>query len=137
VFVPQAGSLGTKTRLVSTQPIVYSTTKWKTTRLRLETSVRLTVSLCSQANELCEDRFFIQMGWKLAEISSLECRHDQPKTLIFILALAHFPPVFGTSSVHFRGFSTGWPVANPFAHVRDRREVLSLLVGGPGAPWTY
>jgi hypothetical protein len=104
--VPQAESLGIETPLVSSHYLLYSTSKWKTERLRLETSVRLTVTLCSQAHELCVDRFFVQIGWKLAEISFLECRHDRVQISIFILVLARVSPVSDSESVVFVRFST-------------------------------
>ena len=75
----QAVSLDSNTRPVSIVYLVYSTSTWKTTRLRLETSVRLTVTVYSPSRELTVDRFSNEIGWKLVEISSVEIAHDRRK----------------------------------------------------------
>ena len=100
----QAVSLSTNLPVVSSVYYLYSTSKWKTSSLRLETSVRLTVTVYSPPRELTVVFCFIQIGWKLVEISFRLCRHDRAKTSIFILVLARFPPVSGPRNVIFAGF---------------------------------
>ena len=87
----QAVSLDSNTRFVSIVYVVYSTTKWKTTRLRLETSVRLTVTVYSPTRELTVDRFSTGIGWKLVEKSFVEIAHDRKENPIFIPVVEAFP----------------------------------------------
>ena len=99
----QPVSLDSNTRLVSIVYFVYSTTRWKTTRLRLETSVRLTVTVYSPTRELTVDRFSTGIGWKLVEKSFVEIAHDRKENPIFISVVEAFPlitrPCFlGTST---------------------------------------
>ncbi len=79
----QAVSLDSNTRLVSIVYFVYSTSTWKTTRLRLATSVRLTVTVYSPSRELTVDRFSNEIGWKLVEKSFVEFAHDRRKKIPF------------------------------------------------------
>ena len=114
--MPQAESLGTKTRIVSTVYFVYSTSTWKTTRLRLETSVRLTVTVYSPSRELTVDRFSNEIGWKLVEISFVEFAHDRKEIPIFISVVEAFLPI---SRSCFLG--TPW--------VQSLKEKTSVLLG--------
>ena len=89
----QAVSLDSNTRPVAIVYLVYSTSTWKTTRLRLETSVRLTVTVYSPSRELTVDRFFNEIGWKLVEISFVEFAHDRREIPIFISVVEAFLPI--------------------------------------------
>ena len=64
--------------------------------LYIETSIRppreLTVVSC-----------FVQIGWKLVEISLLEVQHDRAKISIFIVVLARVPPVLTSQERVFAG----------------------------------
>jgi hypothetical protein len=92
-FVSQAVSLDSNTRVVSIVYIVYSTSTWNTTRLRLETSVRLTVTVYSPTRELTVDRFSNEIGWKLVEVSLVEFAHNRREIPIFISVVEAFPPI--------------------------------------------
>jgi hypothetical protein len=91
--VSQAVSLDSNTRVVSIVYIVYSTSTWNTTRLRLETSVRLTVTVYSPTRELTVDRFSNEIGWKLVEVSLVEFAHNRREIPIFISVVEAFPPI--------------------------------------------
>ena len=109
MFVLQAVSLSTNPPFVSSVYYLYSTSKWKTSGLRLETSVRLTVTVYSPPRELTVVFCFIQIGLKLVEIFCFDCRHDRAKISIFIVVLARVPPVLALEERVFRGLP---PLAN-------------------------
>ena len=99
----QAVSLSTSLPVVSSGYYLYSTSKWKTSSLRLETSVRLTVTVYSPTRKLTVDRFSTGIGWKLVEKSFVEIAHDRKENPIFISVVEAFPlitrPCFlGTST---------------------------------------
>ena len=89
----QAVSLSTSLPVVSSGYYLYSTSKWKTSSLRLETSVRLTVTVYSPTRELTVDRFSTGIGWKLVEKSFVEIAHDRKENPIFISVVEAFPPI--------------------------------------------
>jgi len=74
--------------------------------LYIETSLKLTVTVYLSPCELTVVSCFVQIGWKLVEISLLEVRHDRAKISIFIVVLARVPPVLTSQERVFRGFST-------------------------------
>ena len=127
----QAVSLSTNLPVVSSGYYLWSTSKWKTSRLTLETSVRLTVTVYSPLRELTVCSWIIQIGRKLVEILRFEFRHDRGETSFSSLLLVRSRPDVA-SLFRFLRFPVGLTVRVDFT--RDRRGVPPLLVGGPRGP---
>ncbi len=98
-------SLDTKTAFVCLVTTTWIYGNVDLTSLLLRSSVRLTVTHCLQTHELCVDFCFIQIGWKLVEISSFWCRNDRAKISIFILVFGSFSSRDRHLKAWFRGFS--------------------------------
>ena len=79
-----------KTCFVSTCNYLCSTSKWKTRRLRLETSNRLTVTVYSPSRELTVGCCLTEIRRKLVEISLFEFAHNRKGNTIFISVLEAF-----------------------------------------------